>query len=476
MRKLFLCSLAILLGGFLLPGCMYTDTVPSTYDQGDLLCDSDCGGDQAGASLQSVVTGTTAGNGARGTFFPKEPGEYWMNQQPVESGETAECARYASAGGGGPIRIDTFRNEAAHASFDGCPNNTLCGWQGATLAGDPTGWEFSVCEQPFPITPNPINLCNTGNGLCTGYLGSPHFVGGPFFAIAADSYASELAYVNLDTDTSGAATFFQNEVRNPGSLCDDCSALAAVPSDPLPAGKVYICHVPPGNPDNAHTIAISDSAVDAHVAHGDNPDSVGSGCGAAAAGDGNIVDPLPDEQPPAQLATGLLADLGLQTMAGALPWGDDFSGSPWVDERALAELYDVLSTVPTNAEGFSQLNITRLNGPAEDIVLGAPVAVHVKLDPLAGQYQFALDTSSPSLSEMVNWILDNTEDGKAVQLNSLSFGLDNGATIKGATLRRVYPFEIALGHQRLGMFLDQLEAGTLARTDDQLDRRISNQR
>jgi hypothetical protein len=33
--------------------------------------------------------------------------------------------------------------------------------------------------------------------------------------------------------------------------------------------KVEICHVPPGNPDNAHTICVSANAVAAHLAHGD---------------------------------------------------------------------------------------------------------------------------------------------------------------------------------------------------------------
>lgn len=34
--------------------------------------------------------------------------------------------------------------------------------------------------------------------------------------------------------------------------------------------RVEICHVPPGNPDNAHTISISPNAVAAHLAHGDS--------------------------------------------------------------------------------------------------------------------------------------------------------------------------------------------------------------
>ena len=33
--------------------------------------------------------------------------------------------------------------------------------------------------------------------------------------------------------------------------------------------KVQVCHFPPGNPDNFHTITISENALDAHLAHGD---------------------------------------------------------------------------------------------------------------------------------------------------------------------------------------------------------------
>lgn len=33
--------------------------------------------------------------------------------------------------------------------------------------------------------------------------------------------------------------------------------------------KVYICHIPPGNPANAHTIHVGAPAVPAHLAHGD---------------------------------------------------------------------------------------------------------------------------------------------------------------------------------------------------------------
>ena len=41
------------------------------------------------------------------------------------------------------------------------------------------------------------------------------------------------------------------------------------PPDDQYAEKVLICHIPPGNPENAHTISVSVNAVPAHLAHGD---------------------------------------------------------------------------------------------------------------------------------------------------------------------------------------------------------------
>ena len=36
-----------------------------------------------------------------------------------------------------------------------------------------------------------------------------------------------------------------------------------------PKEKVDVCHIPPGNPGNAHTITVSGNALKAHEAHGD---------------------------------------------------------------------------------------------------------------------------------------------------------------------------------------------------------------
>jgi hypothetical protein len=50
------------------------------------------------------------------------------------------------------------------------------------------------------------------------------------------------------------------------------AGLGAVAAGQTAAGtvKVTICHVPPGNPGNAHTITVGSEAVSAHMAHGDS--------------------------------------------------------------------------------------------------------------------------------------------------------------------------------------------------------------
>lgn len=47
--------------------------------------------------------------------------------------------------------------------------------------------------------------------------------------------------------------------------------------DPADTMKTTVCHIPPGNPANKHTICVGNPAVPAHLAHGD---FLGSCCGA----------------------------------------------------------------------------------------------------------------------------------------------------------------------------------------------------
>jgi hypothetical protein len=67
-------------------------------------------------------------------------------------------------------------------------------------------------------------------------------------------------------------------------------ALVTLAPDPADAGKkVTLCHVPPGNPANAHTISVGEAAIAAHLGHGDRLDACPTGCqvDASLCDDGN---------------------------------------------------------------------------------------------------------------------------------------------------------------------------------------------
>jgi len=53
---------------------------------------------------------------------------------------------------------------------------------------------------------------------------------------------------------ASSVVFAKGQPANPGSQGQE---------------KVTICHIPPGNPDNKHTITVATAAVEAHLAHGD---------------------------------------------------------------------------------------------------------------------------------------------------------------------------------------------------------------
>ena len=80
----------------------------------------------------------------------------------------------------------------------------------------------------------------------------------------------------------------EQAVQGPNGLeCDD-------------SHKVLICHIPPGNPDNAHTICVDQHALKAHQTH--HGDNIGACAGDGGGGDtdppdgdgGGDTDPPPD--------------------------------------------------------------------------------------------------------------------------------------------------------------------------------------
>lgn len=69
--------------------------------------------------------------------------------------------------------------------------------------------------------------------------------------------------------------------------------------DPADTKKTTICHIPPGNPANAHTLCVGNPAVPAHLQHGD---VLGSCCDRVDPDGGTptpIPIPVPTPPPPA---------------------------------------------------------------------------------------------------------------------------------------------------------------------------------
>lgn len=62
--------------------------------------------------------------------------------------------------------------------------------------------------------------------------------------------------------------------------------------------KELICHIPPGNPDNAHSICVSKNAVETHQSHHGDPIGACVVDGGDGDGDGGGGDTPPPPAPP----------------------------------------------------------------------------------------------------------------------------------------------------------------------------------
>jgi hypothetical protein len=59
--------------------------------------------------------------------------------------------------------------------------------------------------------------------------------------------------------------------------------------DPANTKKTTICHIPPGNPANQHTLCVGNAAVSAHLAHGDHTGACDTECGGKDGGAGGTT-------------------------------------------------------------------------------------------------------------------------------------------------------------------------------------------
>ena len=139
---------------------------------------------------------------------------------------------------------------------------TLNGTSSTDTDGEIVSYNWSQLSGPSNVT-----ISNSNSSIAS--FNAPDVDGQGIFefllAIVDNSNAT-------DTDTIKITV---NEKDNDDPPVDD----NVPPIDDTPRGggsnekdgqnKITLCHIPPGNPENAHTITVGESAVIAHIAHGD---------------------------------------------------------------------------------------------------------------------------------------------------------------------------------------------------------------
>ena len=79
----------------------------------------------------------------------------------------------------------------------------------------------------------------------------------------ADSFLKDVMVVSSDTTLATTDSFISADKG-----CHKCGKCGKCHKHHK-CNSVILCHIPPGNPGNAHTISVGFSAVPAHLAHGD---------------------------------------------------------------------------------------------------------------------------------------------------------------------------------------------------------------
>jgi len=121
----------------------------------------------------------------------------------------------------------------------------------------------SPAEQTQPVKEEKVTICH----IPPGNPENPQTI-----EIAKSALSAHLAH----GDHVGACTNVDMQSATPTTTTPTSPATTTPPVvvppvvTPPVEEKVTICHKPPGNPENAHTLEISKSALSAHLAHGDH--------------------------------------------------------------------------------------------------------------------------------------------------------------------------------------------------------------
>lgn len=162
---------------------------------------------------------------------------------------------------------------------------------------------------------------------------------------------------------------------------------------------VAVCHVPRGNPDNAHTIAIGGPAVQAHLRHGD---SLGS-CGGEGTGSGEGEETVMED---AQQAL----DDAQQVIDDAQTAIDEASGTTTDAVALLADAQSKLDDAKTAFDDEEYADAKSLAEDAEQLAEDAENAIEEEEDTTAPVISNVLSQNVSSTTAEIFWETDEAAD------------------------------------------------------------------
>jgi PKD repeat protein len=137
------------------------------------------------------------------------------------------------------------------------------------------------------------------------------------------------------TPTAGGNYTFTATVTNSNGCTTTCSITICVLDIRVPgqSGKVYLCHVPQGNPSNVQTLSISTNAVPAHLGHtGDHLGACDQLCGSGA-----------------RMSAGSRNELDEEVIVYPNPNNGAFTVKlPYIEDKAIVTITDVAGKVVEN--------------------------------------------------------------------------------------------------------------------------------
>ncbi len=174
--------------------------------------------------------------------------------------------------------------------------------------------------------------------------------------------------------------------------------------------KVVICHIPPDNPENAHTIQIAGPAAPAHLAHGDYPGECGSEDQDNNNGDNNATS-TPDITAP----TISSINLSVSTNTADITWETDEESDSLVWYSTTTPLIVSNNTLFVNLSNLvttHSISLLNLNSSTTHYFIVSSIDVSNN-EATSTEYSFTTltpDITAPIISDINSSVSTNTAD------------------------------------------------------------------